>query len=484
MSRYDAIVIGSGPNGLAAAIVLARAGLAVLVREANATIGGGARSAELTLPGFVHDVCSAIHPMAAVSPFFASVPLSKHGLQWIHAPVALAHPFDNAPPALLLKSVDETAATLSNDGNRYRRLMNPLVRRWDSLLPHILSPPLRDPSAFLSMAGFGMRGILPSTVLTRMVFRGKRARAFFSGHAAHTVVALEKAGTSAIGLVMAAAGHVRGWPIPANGSQQIADSLAAYFHSLGGTIETNAPVHTLDELPAATAVLMDMTPANIIRTAGSRLPRQYLRRLERFSYGPGVFKIDWALSAPIPWRDAECARTAALHIGGSAEEVEASERSAWNGIHSARPFVLLAQPSLFDAARAPRGRHTAWAYCHVPCGSAQDMTDVIESQVERFAPGFRDTILARHTKNTAQLEQMNPNLVGGDITGGANTLQQLLFRPGTSWDPYRLPARGLYLCSASTPPGGGVHGMCGYHAARSALKHSFPDLAKAETRTG
>jgi phytoene dehydrogenase-like protein len=473
VSRYDAIVVGSGPNGLAAAIVLARAGLTVLVREGGAAIGGGARSAELTLPGFVHDVCSAIHPMAAVSPFFSSLPLAEHGLQWIHSSVLLAHPFENAPPALLRRSVEETARTLSVDERAYLRLMDPLVRRWDSLIPQILSPPLRNPSAVVSMTGFGMRALLSSKALTRTVFRGSRARAFFSGHAAHSVVALEKAGTSAIGLVMAAAGHARGWPIPRNGSQRIADSLASYFRSLGGTIETNAPVQNLDDLPAASAVLLDTAPAQVVRIAGTRLPPRYVRTLRRFSYGPGVFKIDWALAAPVPWKDAECASAATLHLGASAEEIEASERGAWNGVHTDSPFVLLAQPSLFDATRAPRGQHTAWAYCHVPNGSTRDMTNAIEKQIERFAPGFRDTIVARHTKNTAQLQQMNPNLIGGDIAGGANNLRQLLFRPGYSWDPYRMPAKGLYLCSASTPPGGGVHGMCGYHAARSALRHTF-----------
>ena len=473
MSRYDAIVVGSGPNGLAAAIVLARAGLSVLVREGSATIGGGARSAELTLPGFVHDVCSAIHPMAAVSPFFSSLPLAEHGLQWIHSPVALAHPFVNEPPALLRRSVEETAATLSVDARAYVRLIDPLVRQSDSLMPEILSTPLRNPSTVLSMAGFGMRALLPSKTLTRTLFRGNRARAFFSGHASHTIVALEKPGTSAIGLVMAVAGHAKGWPIPSNGSQRIADSLASYFRSLGGEIETNAPVRTLDDLPAASAVLMDVAPANVARIAENRLPRKYLRTLRRFSHGPGVFKIDWALAAPIPWRHAECASAAAVHIGESAEEIEASERAAWNGTHTDKPFVLLAQPSLFDHTRAPREQHTAWAYCHVPRGSTHDMTSAIENQIERVAPGFRDVILARHTKNSAQLEQLNPNLVGGDIAGGANTLRQLLFRPGISWDPYRMPAKGMYLCSASTPPGGGVHGMCGYHAARSALKHTF-----------
>jgi phytoene dehydrogenase-like protein len=470
---YDAIVVGSGPNGLAAAIVLARAGLTVLVREGSSTVGGGSRSAELTLPGFVHDVCSAIYPMAAVSPFFSSLPLTEHGLHWIHSPALLAHPFQNGPPALLRRSVQDTAATLSVDERAYVRLIDPIVQNWDELIPQILSPPLRAPSAIFSMAGFGARALFSSKALTRTVFRGSRARAFFSGHAAHSIVALEKAGTSAIGLVMAAAGHARGWPIPSNGAQRIADSLASYFRSIGGTIHTDAPVHAIDDLPDAKAVLLDITPAQVLRIAGNRIPPSYARTLKRFAYGPGVFKMDWALSEPIPWKDPECATAATLHLGDSVEEIEASERAAWNGTHTERPFVLLAQPSLFDPTRAPEGRHTAWAYCHVPNGSTRNMTHAIEAQIERFAPGFRDVILARQTKNTAQLEQSNPNLVGGDVAGGANHLRQLILRPGTSWDPYRLPVKGLYLCSASTPPGGGVHGMCGYHAARSALKHTF-----------
>jgi phytoene dehydrogenase-like protein len=462
---------------LSAAIVLARAGLSVLVREGNSTIGGGTRSAELTLPGFLHDVCSAIHPMAAASPFFGSLPLAQHGLQWIQPPVSAVHPFEGSSPAILNRSVDDTAATLSGDRAAYVRLMDPLVRKWDRLAPKILSPPLRDPLELASMASFGIRAMWSSKLLTRTIFREHRARAFFAGHAAHSIVALEKAGTSAIGLVMAATGHANGWPVPSGGSQQIAESLASYLRSMGGTIETDAPVHAIEELPSASAVLLDVTPSQVLQIAGKHLPERYVHGLRRFSYGPGVFKIDWALAGPIPWRDRECASTATLHLGNSVEEIEAAERAAWNGEHATRPFVLLAQPSLFDPKRAPRGQHTAWAYCHVPHGSTRDMTEAIESQIDRFAPGFRERVLARHTKNTAQLEQSNPNLVGGDISGGANHLWQLLFRPVGALDPYRTPKKGLYLCSASTPPGGGVHGMCGYHAAQSTLKHSFGHAA-------
>jgi phytoene dehydrogenase-like protein len=470
---YDAIVVGSGPNGLSAAIVLARAGLSVLVREANETVGGGTRSLELTLPGFLHDLCSAIHPMAVASPFFRSLPLATHGLEWIQPPLPLVHPFGDSPPAVLARDIDAAGATVSPDSSAYRRLLAPLVRHWDELVPEILAPMLHLPSHPISLARFGLRALWPAAGLGRAAFHGYRARALFAGLAAHSIVALEQPGTSAIGLVLAAAGHACGWPVPRGGSQQIAEALAAYFRSLGGTVETNAPVDAIESLPPARAVLLDLTPRQVIRIAARRLPEKYLRSLATFSYGPGVFKIDWALAGPIPWTDPECSYTATLHLGSGAEEIEASERAVWNGTHAEKPFVLLAQPSLFDPTRAPADRHTGWAYCHVPNGSMRDMTEPIEAQVERFAPGFRDLVLTRHTQNTAQLEQSNANLVGGDIGGGANNLRQLLIRPILALDPYRTPAEGLYLCSASTPPGGGVHGMCGYHAARSALKNTF-----------
>ncbi|MDQ1469322.1 MAG: hypothetical protein QOJ99_802 [Bryobacterales bacterium] len=473
MSLYDAIVVGSGPNGLSAAIVLARAGLSVLVREANATIGGGTRSLELTLPGYLHDVCSAVHPMAVASPFFRSLPLRDYGLDWIDPPLSLAHPFDDAPPASLERGIDATGATVHPDSAAYRRLLAPLVGSWDKLAPEILAPPLHFPHSPIAMAGFGLRALWSASTLARIAFGGKRARALFAGLAAHSMVALDEPATAAIGLVLAAAGHAGGWPIPGGGSQRIADALVGYFRSLGGVIETNAKVDVLESLPPSRAVMLDLTPRHVMRVAATRLPANYLRRLGRFTYGPGVFKIDWALAEPIPWTYAECRLAGTLHLGGRLQEIEAGEKEAWTGQHSERPFVLLAQPSLFDPARAPAGRHTAWAYCHVPNGSTRDLTEVIESQVERFAPGFRDIILARHTKNCVQLEESNANLVGGDIGGGSNNLRQLLARPVLAADPYRTPAEGLYICSASTPPGGGVHGMCGYHAARSALKHTF-----------
>jgi phytoene dehydrogenase-like protein len=473
VSGFDAIVVGSGPNGLAAAIVLAKRGLSVLVREANETIGGGARSLELTLPGFQHDVCSAVHPMALASPFFRSLPLADHGLEWIQPPLPLVHPFDGAPPAILDRSIAATGTTISPDSDAYRRLMAPLVAHWDQLVPEIFAPILHLPYRPVSLARFGLRALWPATSLANTLFQGSRAKALFAGLAAHSIVALDKPATSAVGLVLGASGHAGGWPIPRGGSQRIAEALASYFRSLGGIIETSAEVETLDSLPAARAVLLDLTPRQIVRIASNRLPESYQRRLSSFSYGPGVFKIDWALSGPIPWTFPECSRSATLHLGGNANEIEAFERATWNGTISGKPFVLLAQPSLFDPSRAPAGCHTGWAYCHVPNGSTADMTQAIEAQVERFAPGFRELVLARHTKNTVQLERLNSNLVGGDIGGGANNLGQLIARPVLALDPYRTPAKGVYLCSSSTPPGGGVHGMCGYNAACSALKHTF-----------
>ncbi len=472
-TSYDAIVVGSGPNGLSAAIVLARAGLSVLVREVNATIGGGARSAELTLPGFVHDICSAIHPWAIASPLFRSLPLAAHGLEWIQPPLPLVHPLENLPPAILDRSVELTAASLDPDGAAYRRLMAPLVRHWDQLLPEILGPILHIPSRPVVLARFGLRALWPAAGLADVVFRGSRARALFAGLAAHSMVGLDRPATAAFGLALAAAGHAGGWPLPRGGSQQITQALASYFRSLGGTVETGAPVETLESLPPARAVMLDLTPRQVIRVASQRLPENYKRRLSRFAYGPGIFKIDWALAGKIPWTDSECERSATVHLGSSAEEIEAGESAVWNGRPAEKIFVLLAQPSLFDATRAPAGGHTGWAYCHVPNGSTEDMTEAIEAKVERFAPGFRDLILARHTKNTVQLERSNANLVGGDIGGGANNLWGLVGRPVLSFDPYRTPAQGIYICSASTPPGAAVHGMCGYHAALSALKHTF-----------
>ncbi len=469
MTRYDAVVVGSGPNGLAAAVRLAEAGWHVRVCEAADTIGGGCRSAELTLPGFVHDICSAVHPLAAASPFFRTLPLERYGLEWIHPPAPLAHPFDDGPPALLERSLDDTAAALDGDGPAYRRLFEPLVRGWDPLVREVLGPLPHIPRHPLLLARFGLNALRSARGLVERRFRGDRARALFGGIAAHSLAPLESPGTAAFGLLLGLAGHAVGWPIPRGGSRRIADALAAHLLALGGEIATGTPVHRLDELPPSRTVLLDVTPRQLLSIAGDRLPAAYRRRLARFRYGPGVFKIDWALSDPVPWRSEACARAGTLHLGGSFDETALAERQPWDGVHADRPFVLFAQPTAFDPTRAPPGRHTAWAYCHVPNGSTVDMTDRIEAQVERFAPGFRDLIIARETRTTRELERYNPNLVGGDISGGANTFRQIVFRPVIARVPYATPAEGIYLCSSSSPPGGGVHGMCGLRAAEAAL---------------
>ena len=466
---YDAIVVGSGPNGLAAAITVAQAGRSVLVVEAKETIGGGARSAEFTLPGYVHDVCSAIHPLGAGSPFFSTLPLSEHGLEWIHPPVCLAHPFDDGSAAMLERSVDATGDGLGRDGRAYRKLMAPLVTDWDKLASQLLGP-LRPPRHPLLLARFGLSAVRSAQGLARALFKDEKARALFGGMAAHSFLRLDRPPSAAFGLVLGASGHAVGWPVPRGGSQSISDALAGYLQSIGGEIVTGNQVESVDELPPARAVLLDVTPRQVVRIAGDRLPGRYRRKLERYRYGPGVFKMDWALDGPIPWKAPECATAGTVHLGGTLDEMAASEQAVWEGKHPEKPLVLLAQQSLFDPSRAPEGMHTAWAYCHVPNGSTLDMTERIESQIERFAPGFRDRILARSVMSTAQLEDYNPNYVGGDINGGIQDFRQLFTRPTLSLTPYSTPARGLYICSSSTPPGGGVHGMCGYHAARAALR--------------
>lgn len=468
---HDAVVIGSGPNGLCAGIALAQAGRSVVVREAKATVGGSCRSAELTLPGFVHDVCSTVHALARVSPFIRTLPLQQHGLELIDPPAPFAHPLDDGTVAVAERTVDATAATLGEDADGYRDLFGPLLRSWESLSPDLLAP-AHVPRHPLKLAKFGLKAMRSARGSAEATFRGERAKALLAGAAAHSILPLDAKASASFGLVLTLSAHAAGWPVAKGGSQKLADALASYFVSLGGRIESDAPVENVDELRAK-AIVCDVTPRQLVRIAGRRLPDHYRRALERFRYGPGVWKVDWALDAPIPWKADGCRRAGTVHVGGTLTEIAAAEAAPWNGQHAERPFVLLVQPTLFDPTRAPAGKHTAWAYCHVPHGSTFDMTERIEAQVERFAPGFRERILARSVMSPADMERHNPNLIGGDITGGANLLSQLFTRPVARFDPYRTPEDGLYLCSASTPPGGGVHGMCGYFAARSALRHEL-----------
>ncbi len=465
----DAVVVGSGPNGLAAAIVLAQAGLSVRVIEAADTVGGGARSAELTLPGFVHDVCSAIHPLGVASPFFRTLPLAEHGVEWIDPPAALAHPFDDGTAVLLERSPDAAAPGVGDDADRWRRIFAPLARDAEPLLEDLLAP-LHFPSHPLALGRFSARAAPPATTLARFSFRGAKARGVFAGLSAHSMLRLDRPPSAAFGLMLGLLAHAVGWPLPRGGSQRISDALASYLRSLGGEIETGHRVESLAELGEARTVLLDVTPRGLLALAGDRLPSRYRRGLERYRYGPGVFKLDWALDGPIPWQAEECARAATVHLGATLEEIAASEVAPGRGGIAERPYVLLAQQSLFDPSRAPAGQHTAWAYCHVPNGSTVDLTERIEAQVERFAPGFRDRILARSALGPAEMERYNANYVGGDINAGAATLSQLFTRPVARVSPYTTPLPGVFLCSASTPPGGGVHGMCGYHAARAALR--------------
>jgi phytoene dehydrogenase-like protein len=471
-SSYDAVVVGAGPNGLAAAVVLARAGLAVLVLEAQETIGGGARTRELTLPGFHHDVCSAIHPMALVSPFFQSLPLDRYGLEWRYSDIAIAHPLDDGTAGTLEQSVDETARKLGADGDSYRRLMRPFAGHLPELFGEILGPiPLIPKHPFL-LARFGLQGLRPAIRVARR-FRTDMARALFAGCSAHSFVPLDWLGSASFGLVLALAGHATGWPAARGGSESITQALAAYLASMGGEIRTSSPVRSMADIPPSRAVIFDVTPRQLAAIAGDVLPLGYRRKLQKFRYGPGVFKVDWALDGPIPWRAAECHRSATVHVGGRLEEVAHHESEIWQGRTTDKPFVLVAQQSLIDDTRAPAGQQTGWAYCHVPAGSTEDMTEAIERQIERFAPGFRDRILARHTMNTTEYESHDANFIGGDIAGGANNLTQFLARPFPKFDPYATPNPRIFIGSSSTPPGGGVHGMCGYWAATSALKRVF-----------
>ncbi len=466
MSGMKACVVGSGPNGLSAAIVLARAGLQVDVFEAEQIPGGGARSMELTLPGFVHDFGSAVYPLGASSPFFSSLPLKHHGLQWVHSPAPLAHPLDDGTAVVLERDIDAAAAELGVDGRRWRALMEPLAKHWHALAPDLLGPVLKIPRHPWLMARFGINALLSAKAIAGR-FKTQRARALFAGLAAHSFLALDETLSAAFGILMAVPAHAVGWPIAKGGSQAITNALCSYLSSLGGKVITSSRVDSLDALSDYDLILCDLTPRQLLAIAGKRLTEAYKRQLRNFRYGPAVFKIDYALSAPIPWKASKCLRAATVHLGGTFEEIADSEKAVRNGKHSDHPFVLVVQPTLFDPSRAPAGKHIAWVYCHVPNGSTVDMLSRIEDQVERFAPGFRDTVLARHVLSPARLEQMNANLVGGDISGGVIDLRQMLFRPTPRL--YSTSAPNIYLCSSSTPPGGAVHGMCGFHAATTAL---------------
>lgn len=463
-----ACVIGAGPNGLAAAIVLAQNGVHVDVFEAEPQAGGAARTLELTLPDFLHDFGSAVYPLAAGSPFFSSLPLHKHGLEWIHSPAPLAHPFDDGTAVTLERDLRAAESVLGRDGKRWRSLLQPFATHWGELSTEVLQPLDLLPRHPFLLARFGLNAF-PSANRLAHRFRDERTKALFAGLAAHSFLSLDEPLTAGFGVLLAAAAHAVGWPIPRGGAQSITNALCSQLASLGGTVKTSARIAKLSDLPGYDATLCDVTPNQLARMAGGRFPTRFMRRLAKYRYGAGVFKVDYALQDPIPWRAKECLRAATVHLGGSAAEIAASEQETRHGRHSERPFVLLAQPSLFDPTRAPAGKYTAWAYCHVPNGSTVDMLEALESQIERFAPGFRDCILARRVFSPAALEKMDANLIGGDISGGALDLRQFLFRP--TWRHYATPARDIYLCSSSTPPGAGVHGMCGYHAAKKALAH-------------
>jgi phytoene dehydrogenase-like protein len=461
-----ACIVGAGPNGLAAAIVLAQAGLRVEVLEAESTPGGAARTLELTLPGFRHDFGSAIYPMAAGSPFFSSLPLAAHGLEWIHSPTALAHPLDDGTAVMLQRNLSETAALLGNDGAAWDKLMRPFVERWSELAPEILGPVSFIPKHPWLMARFGIVAMQSAQAVARR-FRDARTRALFAGLAAHSFLSLDEPLSAAFAILMAVPAHAVGWPIPRGGAQSITNALCSFLRSLGGTVRSSSPVENLAALKNYDLFLCDLTPRQLAKVAGEKLSESYRARLGKFRYGAAAFKVDYALNAPIPWKARECTQVATVHLGGTFEEIAASEKAVRNGQHAERPFVLLAQPTLFDSSRAPAGMHTAWAYCHVPNGSKVDMLERLENQIERFAPGFRDCVLARRVFSPADLESMDANLVGGDIGGGVMDMRQFLFRP--TWRRYATSARDIYICSSSTPPGGGVHGMCGYHAAKMAL---------------
>ncbi|PIB35304.1 FAD-dependent oxidoreductase [Reichenbachiella sp. 5M10] len=467
--EYDVVVIGSGPNGLSAGIALAEKGLQVLIVEGAETVGGGTRTSELTLPGFRHDVCSAVHPMGYLSPYLKTLPLEKFGLEWIVPNASAAHPLDGEEAVLLYKSMEETSLNLGVDGEQYKKILAPFVSRAEDLLSDSLKP-LGIPQNPWLLARFGLKALQPATFYARHAFSDPRMKALFAGCTAHSVLPFDKFFTTAMGLMFLVTGHVENWVIPKGGSQQIANALAGYFESLGGEIQCSMRINEWKELPVAKRYVFDTDPVQLANIAREKLPPSYKNRLKNYQFGPGVFKIDYALDGPIPWSDPRCLDASTVHVGGTFAEVAASEKDAWEGRVSDKPFVMLSQQSQFDPTRAPEGKHTGWAYCHVPNGSTVDMTDAIENQIERFAPGFKDIILAKATMTTQDFYQYNPNYLGGAITGGAADIFQLFTRPVARIDPYSTPNPDLFICSASSPPGGGVHGMCGYHAAQSVLK--------------
>lgn len=466
MKKGRVVVVGAGPNGLAAAIVAAQAGFEVEVFEAEPEAGGGARTLELTLPGFRHDFGSAVHPMAAGSPFFNSLPLQAHGLEWIHAPAPLAHPLDDGTAVVLERNLTDAARGFGRDGETWKNLFAPYAERWTEFAPEILQPIFHVPRHPFLLASFGLRGVLPANTFAKLFFRDARTRALFAGMAAHSFLSLDEPLSTAVGLVLGITAHSVGWPIPRGGAQSITNALVRHLKSLDGTVQTSTRVDRLNSLGDFRFALCDVTPRQLLSM--TEFPDVYRRLLQRYRYGPGVFKVDYALSSPIPWKASECARAGTLHLSGTMEETAASEQDMRHGHHAKRPFVLVSQPTLFDRTRAPEGKHIAWAYCHVPHGSTVDMLPRIEAQFERFAPGFRDCVLARRVWSPAELEQRDANLIGGDIVGGLANWRQLFLRP--TWRQYATALRNVYLCSSSTPPGGGVHGMCGANAARAAVR--------------
>ncbi len=471
-TEYDAVVVGSGPNGLSAAVRLSQEGLKVLVLEAKSTIGGGTRTQELTEPGFFHDVCAAVLPTTVGSPFLESLELEKYGLEFIQPGLPYAHPLDDGEAIGVYRSLEKTIKHLGVDGENYGHLFKEFIDHWKYLSEDIYGT-LRIPKHPLLMARFGWYGAFSAKLLSNSLFKLPKTRALFAGCAAHSIIPLNKAFTASFGLVLGSSAHSVGWPIAKGGSASVTNALAELFKSLGGTIQTDHEVRSLSDIPPAKTVLFDLTPQQVANIANDELPSKYKERLLKYEYGPGSFKVDWALSETVPWQNELCKKAGTLHLGGTFEEIAEAEQAVWEGKHHERPYILLSQPSLFDTTRAPKDKHTLWAYCHVPNGSDKDMTEIIENQIERFAPGFKDTIISKSTANAQQLESYNANYIGGDINGGAQFVKQLFGRPVLQWNPYKIPDHSMYICSSSTPPGGGVHGMCGYNAARSALKNEF-----------